>query len=176
MRTILSFLETVCNGGDFGNKLAGDFGNSLWGQALAAAKGPERSKSIPKMVDRSQNTGIMLTIKQIIVNNCRAAVKEGRNAADEEEADGFYDCKGRTKQNGKDDGDRAYDGGRLRAGAFSIPVPMSPVPISLTNLVICFMAYVLGARRGTAACGLYLLLGAVGMPVFGGFSGGLERF
>ena len=58
-------------------------------------------------------------------------------------------------------------------GPFSIPVPISPVPISLTNLVICFMAYVLGARRGTAACGLYLLLGAVGMPVFGGFSGGL---
>ena len=58
-------------------------------------------------------------------------------------------------------------------GPFSIPVPMSPVPISLTNLVICFMAYVLGARQGTAACGLYLLLGAVGMPVFGGFSGGL---
>ena len=58
-------------------------------------------------------------------------------------------------------------------GPFSIPVPISPVPISLTNLVICFMAYVLGARQGTAACGLYLLLGAVGMPVFGGFSGGL---
>ena len=40
-------------------------------------------------------------------------------------------------------------------GPFSIPVPISPVPISLTNLVICFMAYVLGARQGTAACGLY---------------------
>ena len=68
-------METVCNGGDFGNKLAGDFGGSLWGQALAAANGSERFKSIPKMVDKSKNTGIMLTIKLIIVNNCRVAVK-----------------------------------------------------------------------------------------------------
>ena len=33
-------------------------------------------------------------------------------------------------------------------GPFSIPVPISPVPISLTNLVICFMAYVLGGEAG----------------------------
>ncbi len=60
-------------------------------------------------------------------------------------------------------------------GPFSLPIPISPVPISLTNLVIYFMAYILGAKKALWACGLYLLLGAVGLPVFSGFSGGLGK-
>ena len=60
-------------------------------------------------------------------------------------------------------------------GPFSLPIPISPVPISLTNLVIYFMAYILGAKKALSSCALYLLLGAVGLPVFSGFSGGLGK-
>lgn len=49
---------------------------------------------------------------------------------------------------------------------------LGPVPVSLCTLVICLCGYVLGGRRGTAATLVYILLGAVGMPVFSGFSGG----
>lgn len=60
-------------------------------------------------------------------------------------------------------------------GPFALPIPISPVPISLTNLVIFFMAYVLGAKYATASYLLYLLIGAAGLPVFSGFSGGLGK-
>ena len=60
-------------------------------------------------------------------------------------------------------------------GPMSIPIPVSPVPISLTNLVIYFMAYVLGAKFSVISYVLYLLLGTVGLPVFSGFSGGLGK-
>lgn len=60
-------------------------------------------------------------------------------------------------------------------GPMSLPIPISPVPISLTNLVIYFMAYVLGSKLSVASYLLYLLLGAVGLPVFSGFSGGLGK-
>ena len=54
-------------------------------------------------------------------------------------------------------------------------LPIGPVPLSLCTLVIGLSAYVLGWRRGTAAVLVYVLLGAAGMPVFGGFTGGLGR-
>jgi len=34
---------------------------------------------------------------------------------------------------------------------------------------------VLGPKRGTAAVGLYLLIGILGVPVFSGFSGGFQK-
>ena len=58
----------------------------------------------------------------------------------------------------------------------ALPIPISPVPISLTNLVIFFMAYILGMKLSVASYVLYLLLGTVGLPVFSGFSGGLIGF
>ena len=48
-------------------------------------------------------------------------------------------------------------------------------PISLTNLVIFFMAYILGMKLSVASYVLYLLLGTVGLPVFSGFSGGVGK-
>jgi len=57
-------------------------------------------------------------------------------------------------------------------GPMVVPLPMSPVPISLTNLAIYFGLYVLGTRRGCISYLLYLLMGFVGLPVFSGFSGG----
>jgi biotin transport system substrate-specific component len=60
-------------------------------------------------------------------------------------------------------------------GPFSIPLPVTAVPISFTNLVICFAAYILGARGATISCVVYLLIGFVGMPVFSGFTGGVSK-
>ena len=53
---------------------------------------------------------------------------------------------------------------------FSLPI--GPVPISLTNLVIYFSLYLLGWKLGTLSYVIYLLIGLVGVPVFSGFSAG----
>ena len=54
----------------------------------------------------------------------------------------------------------------------SIPIPVSPVPISLTNLVLLISVYVLGWKDAAVSYIVYLLLGAAGLPVFSGFAGG----
>ena len=56
-----------------------------------------------------------------------------------------------------------------------LSVPIGQVPISLTNLVIDFTVYVLGAWAGTGSYCIYLILGAVGLPIFSGFAGGLGK-
>lgn len=48
----------------------------------------------------------------------------------------------------------------------SIPLPWTPVPITLQTFGVMFIAVMLGARRGAITLGLYLLEGAVGLPVF----------
>ena len=53
-----------------------------------------------------------------------------------------------------------------------LSVPIGPVPISLTNLVIYFSLFILGTKKGTISYLIYLLLGLVGLPVFSGFTGG----
>lgn len=55
---------------------------------------------------------------------------------------------------------------------FAIPVPMSPVPLSLATFGIYVTAMLLGAKRGAVCVLVYLLLGMAGLPVFSGFSGG----
>lgn len=54
-------------------------------------------------------------------------------------------------------------------------VPIGPIPISLTNLVIYLAIYILGSRGTTISFLIYLLLGAVGLPVFSGYSGGVGK-
>ena len=54
----------------------------------------------------------------------------------------------------------------------SIPMPAG-VPMTLQTFIIPLAGIVLGAKRGTIATCIYLLLGAVGLPVFAGFSGGV---
>ena len=56
-----------------------------------------------------------------------------------------------------------------------ISIPIEPVPISLATFAVLFSAFFLGGKWGTAAVGIYLLLGAVGVPVFAGFTGGFEK-
>ena len=58
------------------------------------------------------------------------------------------------------------------AGPIAIPIPVSPVPISLVNLVIYFSCYLLGMKRGMISVILYLLIGFIGVPVFAGFTAG----
>lgn len=60
-------------------------------------------------------------------------------------------------------------------GPFAIPLPFSPVPISFTNLAVYITVYVLGMKFGTISFITYLLLGAVGLPVFSSFTGGLGK-
>lgn len=54
----------------------------------------------------------------------------------------------------------------------SIPLP-SGVPVTLQTFAVALCGFTLGARKGAAAVVVYLLLGAVGLPVFAGFLGGV---
>ena len=54
-------------------------------------------------------------------------------------------------------------------------IPIGPVPVSFTNLVIYLAVYLLGMKGATISCLVYLLLGAVGLPVFSGYQGGLAK-
>ena len=60
-------------------------------------------------------------------------------------------------------------------GPLSITLPFTPVPISFTNLAIYFVIMVIGWKRWTISYLVYLLLGAVGIPVFSAFSGGVSK-
>lgn len=60
-------------------------------------------------------------------------------------------------------------------GPLSIPLPISPVPISFTVLAVFLTAYVLGPKLGTISYLIYLLLGMVGLPIFSGFTGGIGK-
>lgn len=57
-------------------------------------------------------------------------------------------------------------------GPLSVPLPFSPVPISLTNLAIYFTIYVVGTKKGTMSYLIYLLIGFIGVPVFSAFTSG----
>ena len=54
----------------------------------------------------------------------------------------------------------------------SIPLP-GGVPLTLQTLAVPLAGIVLGPRRGTFSTLLYVLLGAIGIPVFANFTGGL---
>ena len=54
-------------------------------------------------------------------------------------------------------------------------IPIGPVPVSFTNLVIYLAVYLLGMKGGTVSYAVYLLLGAAGLPVFSGWQGGLGK-
>ena len=54
-------------------------------------------------------------------------------------------------------------------------IPIGAVPISFTNLVIYLAVYLLGAKKGCISYLIYLLLGAVGLPVFSSYTGGIGK-
>ncbi len=61
------------------------------------------------------------------------------------------------------------------AGAY-IAIPIGPVPIVLQNLFVMLAGLLLGGRWGLISVGVYLLAGAVGLPVFAGGTGGVGKF
>ena len=48
--------------------------------------------------------------------------------------------------------------------------------ITLQTLAIFFLIYYFGGKRATAIISVYLLMGALGLPVFSGFGGGIGWF
>ena len=60
-------------------------------------------------------------------------------------------------------------------GPITLPIPVSPVPISMVTFVIYISIYVLGMKQGAVSCLLYLLIGFIGLPVFSGFTGGVGK-
>lgn len=58
------------------------------------------------------------------------------------------------------------------AAQIAIPIPYSPVPLTMQPLAVLLAGVVLGSKRGAAAAALYLLEGIAGMPVFAGLHGG----
>lgn len=52
------------------------------------------------------------------------------------------------------------------AGYIVIPLPFTPVPISLATFAVLLTGAALGPLRGGASAGLYLALGIVGVPLF----------
>jgi biotin transport system substrate-specific component len=54
----------------------------------------------------------------------------------------------------------------------SIPLPFTPVPLTVQNFGVLLVGLMLGSRRGFAALILYLAEGAMGLPVFSPFGPG----
>jgi biotin transport system substrate-specific component len=48
----------------------------------------------------------------------------------------------------------------------TIPLPFTPVPLTVQNFGVLLVGLMLGSKRGFAALALYLAEGAIGMPVF----------
>ncbi len=61
------------------------------------------------------------------------------------------------------------------ASWISVPLPFTPIPINLGTLAVTLSGALLGRKYGPLSVLIYILLGAVGIPVFAGFSGGLSH-
>ena len=55
----------------------------------------------------------------------------------------------------------------------AIPTPFD-VPLTLQTFAVALCGYTLGIKWGMASIAAYILLGAVGVPVFSGFRGGAQ--
>ena len=56
----------------------------------------------------------------------------------------------------------------------SIPLPFSPVPVNLALLSVYLAGGLLGPKNGSISLVVYVLLGAIGLPVFHNLTGGLS--
>ena len=61
----------------------------------------------------------------------------------------------------------------LMAVASWITVPIGAVPVTLQVLAVAFVLFTLSPREAIASIAAYIALGAIGLPVFAGFKGGL---
>lgn len=58
----------------------------------------------------------------------------------------------------------------------AVPLPFTPVPLSLGNFAVLLVGLALGSKRGFAALALYLAEGAAGLPVFATGMAGVATF
>ena len=63
----------------------------------------------------------------------------------------------------------------LLATSALVTVPLGPVPFTLQTMVLALLPVALGHRVAVRSVALYLLIGAAGVPVFSGFSGGVAH-
>lgn len=54
-----------------------------------------------------------------------------------------------------------------------ITVPLGPIPFTLQTLAVMFVLFALKPKEAMAAIAGYLILGAIGLPVFSSFRGGI---
>ena len=66
-------------------------------------------------------------------------------------------------------------GAALMALCSWIAVPIGDVPMTMQIFALCFVSVWLGWKGAFFAVLAYVLLGAVGVPVFSGFTGGVGR-
>ncbi len=59
-------------------------------------------------------------------------------------------------------------------GAF-LTIPVGPVPITLQSFFVLLSGIMLGSRKAMYSQLVYILLGLTGLPIFSGFSGGLQH-
>lgn len=62
----------------------------------------------------------------------------------------------------------------IAVGAY-LHIPFGPVPLVLQNLFVLLAGLLLGCRWGAISTAIYLLVGAIGFPVFAGATGGLAH-
>ena len=55
-------------------------------------------------------------------------------------------------------------------------IPLGPIPITLQTLAIGLIASIYRPKEATLSVLIYLLLGAIGLPVFAGGHGGISSF
>ncbi len=60
-------------------------------------------------------------------------------------------------------------------GPLTLPLPFSPVPVSLCTLAISLCSYLLGSKCAIMSVLVYLCMGFLGIPVFAGFTAGPGR-
>jgi biotin transport system substrate-specific component len=63
----------------------------------------------------------------------------------------------------------------IAAGAY-IAIPLGPVPLVMQNFFVILAALLLGPKGATSSVALYLILGALGLPIFAGGTGGFAHF
>ena len=60
----------------------------------------------------------------------------------------------------------------IAAGSYLV-IPVGVVPVTLQTLFVLLAGLLGGAKIGSQAAGLYLLLGIIGLPIFSGGTGGI---
>lgn len=57
----------------------------------------------------------------------------------------------------------------------SVPLGFTPIPVTMGLFVIIMAGILLGPSRGSLCVAIYILLGAIGLPVFSGYMGGIQK-